>query len=86
METAFTVPPSCLMTKQFSNMVMSFIQGNEGNPRVGGCSSSKAMGHCSPGIWGKNEFYGVLDEAAWKQGMICQEDEDFLVKLVGPVF
>lgn len=32
--------------------------------------ASQAVEHYSGGIWGKSEFYGLLEEATQKQGMI----------------
>lgn len=67
---------------QFSNEFDVLSRKN--NPGSGeGYSVSWAMEHSSQGIVGKIEFYRMLGEARWKQGLIGQV-RDFLTRLEGP--
>lgn len=53
---------------------------------LGEYNASQAVEHASWGVSDKNRFCRILEEAAWKQGMIDNEVSDFLKKLVGSIF
>lgn len=53
---------------------------------LGEYNASQAVEHASWGVSDKNRFYRILEEAAWKQGMIDNDVSDFLKKLVGSIF
>lgn len=71
-----------------NNLIMNFLSFTQGKliHRLRKYSTSEAVEPPSRGIFGKNEFYGILEEATQKQGMIGLEVGNFLRRLAGLVF
>lgn len=55
--------------KQFSNE-FDVLYSREDSPWMGECRAARAGEPSSWGIWGRSEFYRMLEEASSTQGMI----------------